>query len=285
MKNSPPFVNTAVTEKACPSAAFTLIELLVVIAIIAILAAMLLPALARAKEKAKRTQCMNNNKQIGLASIMYRGDQPNDAYPYGHRCIGPGTGDNSVLDSYCWPLQFLQYMGGRHSTNQPAIYLCPSERRTPQQTYTENWGFQVHFQCNRHLLTDTFDRDTPITGAMVRKTSIYWMLLEKDPGAFCNVRAGGLEDPALASWNKAPGSIGLRRHDGGMTGTAADGHAEWLKMPPYQPGKLPPENFGELGDCSDAPNPAYHGVWKYNLPTTKMFTRRFPIQPEDGSAF
>jgi prepilin-type N-terminal cleavage/methylation domain-containing protein/prepilin-type processing-associated H-X9-DG protein len=95
--------------------AFTLIELLVVIAIIAILAAILFPVLAQAREKARQTSCLSNLKQIGLAALMYAQDY-DETFPGTE--YGEGTADSP---EYFWADVIAPY------TKNEQIYACPSE--------------------------------------------------------------------------------------------------------------------------------------------------------------
>ena len=121
------------------SKAFTLIELLVVIAIIAILAAMLLPALAKSKAKAQQVYCLNNGKQMMVALHLYTGDN-RDFYP-------PNPDDGNTIDGHNWcpgsagPGQSAEFnpdllrdqnkaLLASYTAKNISIYKCPADKRT-----------------------------------------------------------------------------------------------------------------------------------------------------------
>ncbi len=121
---------------------FTLIELLVVIAIIAILAALLLPALATAKERGKRTACLSNLRQVGVISTMYAGDFGDKLFAP----LGPPFNPIALALSMLPTLQGYGMVIKTNSSEQNNVWSCPERTYLPRQDPNDPTTIAIGYQ-------------------------------------------------------------------------------------------------------------------------------------------
>ena len=182
---------------------FTLIELLVVIAIIAILAAILFPVFARAREKARQTSCLNNQKQWALAWQMYVQDFDENIPPYALRILNPagwGTRWHVLLYPYIKNIQ---------------IRTCPSD---PDGSTT---GYGLSYGYNGYYLRDPqwgYSQGADILSEITYPAECF-MTGETQAGNYFIYLPTQTTLHYLVKWD---------RHNEGANYAFCDGHAKWL---------------------------------------------------------
>ncbi|HZO89447.1 MAG TPA: DUF1559 domain-containing protein [Chthonomonadaceae bacterium] len=212
------------------TAGFTLIELLVVIAIIAILAAILFPVFAQARESARMTSCLSNMKQVGLSWLMYAQDY-DETFPLSRAFslneppeLGGANGGGCDCDSNCttnitWREETLPYV------KNYGVYRCPSNPNNDQATEDRDKGFKISYGTNGVVMWGW----DPLKEASLNRPAETVMLLEStwacaDLGDW--VARGNT--PTACVWGQG---FNMHRGRGGMMNWAFfDGHSKTYNL-------------------------------------------------------